>query len=248
MNKTDYMRSFLQFTTDHTDHTPRAQIDATCRLVAPDGSACEYVLNAGCISENMYVPKNLTQEPASEFLMIASRSDYMIMKDFSSARPGLCEARRVGERMSTHDGKGSAILRIDISMVEFSQARKLVEYDEIREAILGNRPLNGRTTYLHEDGKTQVVMDYPIRICNVPRAQRRWQVDTGRVLAAVRPMTAGLAVTQFAPAYVVYNDWGWAELAAFTLSPTPGQESCAPHYGAIRRIEAKNEIFCIGAA
>lgn len=166
-NDYDYARSFLQFTADRTNHTPRLQIDASLRLLDPGGTEKEYFLTAPCISETMYVPANLVQRPSSEFCMIATQNDeFMTIKKHASiAHDPQRSALRVGLVMPTHDGKGTCMQRIMIDMKRFSQARKIESYEDIREAILGNRVLNGRSTLRDSDGLAQIVREYPIKTC-----------------------------------------------------------------------------------
>lgn len=248
MNNFDFARSFLKFTTDHSNHTPRLQVDASCTITPRGGQAKTYYLTASCISESMYVPANLVHRPASEFVMIASPGEeYKIIKCFASARPDLCEAHRVGQTMSTHSGENSTMLKVEVGMALVARARKLEEYEEIRDAIIGNRCLNGRTTFRDEEG-AEVVMDYPIRICNIPHDQRRWQVDTGRVLLPSQPGGNGLAVSRLSPAYIVFNEWDWAEVAILVLATSDQKALCTSQYCDIRRLTAKNEIFCVEGA
>ena len=54
----DYSRSFLQFTTDHSNHTPRMQLEASCWL-SGEGEGVEFFLTSDCISERMYSPSGL---------------------------------------------------------------------------------------------------------------------------------------------------------------------------------------------
>lgn len=244
-NDYDYARSFLQFTTDRTNHTPRLQIDASLRLLASDGTEKEYFLTAPCISETMYAPANLVQRPSSEFCMIASQNDEFmaIKKHASSAHDPQRSALRVGERMPTHDGKGTRMQRIMIDMKRFPHARKIESYEDIREAILGNRVLTGRSTLLNSDGLAQIVMEYPIKTCNIPHDRRQWQIDTGPVLVASEAMTDGKPITRLNRAHLVYNSWDWAEIAALAPTPIEGASAATSHYSNIQRIEVQNEIF-----
>jgi hypothetical protein len=241
MNRNDFSRSFLKFTTNHAQHTPRLQVDALCTFHPAGGAPLRYALTSPCICETMYAPADLVQRPPAVFLMIASTEEYMMIKDFAGARPDAREPRRVGEAMSTHDGKGSTMLRIEIDRVEFPRVRKIESYEDIREAILGNRVLIGRTTFADADG-ARVELDYPIRVCNIPHTRRGWQVDTGPVLFP-QGAPGGSLVARLAPAYVVYNAWDWAEFAILRLN-TPGAPAApAAQFTDIRRLAVVNEIF-----
>jgi hypothetical protein len=128
-------------------------------------------------------------------------------------------------------------------MRHFARARRLESYEEIREAILGNRPLNGRSTWVAADGQTQIVMEYPIKTCNIANDKARWQIDTGPILAAAPAGDGGLSITGLVRAHLVYNAWDWAELAASAATPIEGTSAATIHYSDIRRITVQNELF-----
>ncbi len=243
MNWVDFGRSFLKFTSDHARHTPRLQVDALCTLRTAGGREARYALTSPCICETMYAPSDLVQRPSGVFRMIASTEEFMMLKDFAGAKADAREPRRVGEAMSTHDGKGSRVLRIEIDVAERGPGRRLEGYEEIREAILGNAPLNGRTTL--REGRTEAVMDYPIRVCNVPHTQRAWQVDTGPVLMLQGAEGPGLTVARLTPGYLVYNAWDWAE-GAMLCYATEGSGLPVARFSDVRRLAGRNEIFCAG--
>jgi hypothetical protein len=246
-NDYDYARSFLQFTTDRTNHTPRLQVDASLRLCGADGAEEEYFLTAPCISETMYAAANLVQRPSSEFYMIASRDDeFMSVKEHaSSAHDPQRRALRVGEVMPTHDGKGARMVRLEIAMRRFARTSRIESYEEIRDSILGNHPLNGRSTLLAADGQTRIVMEYPIKTCNIAHDKARWQIDTGPILVAVPAADGGLSITCLTRAHLVYNAWDWAEMAASAVTPIEGTAAATVHYSDIRRINVSNELFCL---
>lgn len=245
MNRYDFARSFLKFTTNHAQHTPRLQVDALCTFHPAGAAPVRYALTSPCISETMYAASGLVQQPPSVFGMIASTTEFKMTKEFAGARPDVCEPHRVGETMSTHDGKGSTMLKIEIDMVEHPAARKIETYEDIREAILGNRVLNGRTAFTDADGKTRVELDYPIRVCNIPHTRRGWQVDTGPILVPQGAPGAAISVARLAPAFIVYNAWDWVEVAILRLN-TPPASAPASQFSDIRRLATVNEIFCAG--
>lgn len=243
MNTYNFSRSFLQFTTNRVNHTPRLQIDSVCRLVYSDGDSDDFFLTVPCISEAMYVSEKLVQSPVSEFFLIANQNDkYMATKTFADAKQTWQEVHNVGERMSTYDDQGAEMKSCVVQMRCFDQVRKLSTYAEIREAILNNCLLNGRTSYFDPDKKTKIVIDYPIKICNIAHGQESWQVDTNRILY---PGKVG-GIENFKPAHIVYNSWDWAEVAVLAETPIHEGKSKTWHYNDIQRIDnVVNEIFSI---
>ncbi len=242
MNTFDYTRSFVQFSTANPSNTPRTSVDAVCTLTGADGVARQFVLSNACIGENMYFDQGLVQRPGTEFLQIASHDDlFMFIKDAGGACPDIRKYQHAGDVMPTHDGKGITLTRVDVDLKHHAGATPLTTHEDACEAMLANKVINVRTTYADPDG-TQVVMDYPLRCTNVWPEKQRWQVDTGRILAFAPADGDGETVERLRPAYIVSNDWHWAEIAIQSLS---FDGSRAARYDNIHRIDAKNELFAV---
>jgi len=240
----DYGRSFLQFTTDHSHHTPRMQLEASCWLSGA-GEGVEYFLTSDCISERMYSPSGLIHQPASLFSLIAGNDGRFLMrKRHASAGNDIEEAHRVGEKMSSHDGKGATMLKIAIEARAAPNPRRLREYGEIREAILQNRPLIGRTTYESAGGKSKVQLGYPIKTCNIAHGIEAWQIDTGPILFPAFPIADRIDLACLRPAFIVFNTWNWAELAVQTAVALDSSQARTTHFSEIVRLEGvANELF-----
>jgi hypothetical protein len=235
----DFGRSFLRWTSTKNKHTPRLLVDAACTLTR-DGKSKEYFLSAMCASEKMYADKGLIHQPASEFAMVcAPNEEYMFYKWFAAAGLNMMEPHRIGETMTTQDGRGSPITEMSVHMAHHPQVRNLTSYTEIREAILGDKVLNARTEYLGEDGKTQVVLNYPVKICNIAHGRERWQVDTAILVPDLSART-DLPIGIFRMGYIVFNSWDWAEIILRQPNSTEDGKSA---FTASRRITAKNQIF-----
>ena len=246
MNSCDFARSFLKFTgKDHSKHTPRLQVDAVCRLTAPDKKVTEYVVTVPCMSENMYRPSGLIQEPTSHFAMFAGNDGtFTILKHHASAAHDVRQIRRVGERISTHDGKGETIGSVDVTLNPWKRARRLTIYKEIREAILNDHPINGITRYLDADGKTQIELEYPVKTCNIANAHEGWQIDTGPVIMPDPASTAQPAIERMTMAFLVYNAWSWADTALKVPSPVDGGGALTQQYSRLLRMEpVANELY-----
>jgi hypothetical protein len=245
VNTTDFGRSFLQFTTDHSAHTPRLQLEASCALTGA-GAAREFHLAAPCLAERMYREAGLAIEPTSLFWMIASHNDeFLMQKCHASAAQDVREAHRLGESMSTQDGKGARMQKLEITLRRLRNVRKIETHDEIREAILGNRVMTGRTTYTEPGTGTQVRLDYPIKVCNIAHQQKRWQIDTGPIVMPDPALRSDLTVGRLNLAYLVYNDWGWAEVALRCATPVGATAGQTQHFSRVQRLEnVVNELFC----
>ncbi len=237
----DYSRSFLRWTSTKNNHSPRLQIDAACTLTR-DGRSSDYFLSAMCTGETMYADKNLIHLPANEFAMVCeSNKQFMFFKWFAAPELNVIEPHRVGEVMTTQDGKGSRIEEMPVHMAYHARVRPLTTYAEIREAILGNKRLNGRTEYLGEDGKTTVVLNFPIKICNIAHGRERWQIDTPILLPDLAAR-AELPIGVFRMGYIVFNSWDWAEVILRKPGKQPAGKSA---FTESRRLTAKNQLFCV---
>lgn len=237
----DFGRSFLRWTSTGNNHTPRLMVDASCTLIR-DGKTKEYFLSAMCTGEKMYADRDLIHQPANEFAMVCVPNEqYMFFKWFADPALNIIEPHRVGETMTTKDGKGSPIVEMKVHMAQADKVRPLTTYAEIRTAILGDKRLNGRTTYLGEDGKTEVVLNYPVKICNIAHGRERWQVDTGVLLPDLK-VKAELPIGVMRMGYIVFNSWDWAEVI---LRKSGAQVLSKTAFSEPRRITAKNQLFAL---
>ncbi len=242
MNATDYTRSFIQFTVDSWDNTPRTTIDAGCTLITPKGDIHRYVLGNACIGENMYASRGLVQEPGTEFLQIVSDERFTYLKDAGGACPDIRASQVIGERLPTYDGRGVMLLDISVELIDHPRLKPITTHAQVCEAMMANRVINARTSYVEPDG-VKVVLDYQVRCCNVSGSSGRWQVDTGRILALSSVAREGDGLfSRLAPAYIVYNDWNYAELA---VQRSSADGAAAARYDDVRGLEVLNELFVI---
>jgi len=245
MNACDFSRSFVRWTSATNNHTPRLQIAAACTLGDADGVR-DYFLTDTCTGEQMYADEGLIHLPANEFAMIYGPGDqeYMFIKYYADDALNVVEAHRVGEAMTTHDGRGAPIVEMAADMVRHDRVHELKEYGEIREAILGNRRLNARTEYLGEDGDTRVVLDYPVRICNVAHGRERWQIDTGPILLPDLSLPREPRIGRLRSGYIVFNSPDRAEII-YRRATSSDAGLDGSHFSAGRGIEARNSIYCL---
>jgi hypothetical protein len=240
----DFPRSFLQWTSTNNNHSPRLQIEAACTLEGSAGKR-EFFLTAACAGETMYAERDLIHLPASEFAVIyCPDGEYVFFKWHADPRLDVCEAHRVGEAMTTHDGRGAPIVEMRLAMAHHASVRPLAGYTEIRQAILGNRPLLAQTQYRDEAAGLTVTLDYPVRVCNVAHGRERWQIDTGPIVLPDAMPPSARPIECLRPGYIVYNCWDWAEVivrAPRSASPY----AAASHFSESRRLDARNSLYCI---
>ena len=242
MNSINFARSFLHFVTDRPHHTAVARMAATCQLTLADGTSKWFVLTDECICETMYAQEELVQPPGQEFLLIAAPGDqFMFIKNASGSGPDQREAHRVGADMTTYAGR-STVKSVEVAMSHYPSVQKLTSDEQICEAILSHRSINGQTHYTDPADGTKVQMEYPVRCLNCAQDELRWQMDTGRVLALARGPVNGLLVERLAPSYIVFNQSDWAELA---ILKTTLEGATASQYSDIRKLRVCNELFVV---
>ena len=235
----DFGNSYLYFTSDGANHTPRIRLDAVCTLVGE--TARTYYLGCACMAENMYRPKGHIQEPVAEFTIILSPGrEFQILKRHASAAHDVRRSLRVGERMPTHDGKGSTMLSVEAKLRHATRETPIVDYDGFRAALLAGHSINARTTFLDADGKTRVILDYPANTTNASNDQPAWQVDAGPMLFPLPAKENALEVDRMELAFIVFNSFEYAEVAI--NEPSAGTR----HFASPRGLACKNELFVLG--
>ena len=245
MNNCDYSRSFLQFSTEHSRHTPRLRIKAGCALTGPDGVTNDFYLAGTCMAENMYRASGLVQEPTATFTMVAAHNDQLVMrKQHASAGDDVVNVIKLGGTLSTRDGKGATVTKIDICVRRLPKMRKIESYADIRDAILGNKVINGRTTYRETAKGTTVVLDYPVDVCNIPHDHEGWQVDTGPIVMPDPDLSGSLPVARLNLDFIVYNSWTYAEAALRSNAPVKGGGQTLHYSKLISMDNVVNELFC----
>lgn len=244
INDTDFGRSFVRFSTTRVNHTPRLNLAASCTLVSPGQAPLTYHLSVACIAENMYLPKGHIQEPVAEFNLVQlPKTELMILRRHADAAKDLRRAHRVGEFMPTHDGKGAAVVELDTHISRFKNVSPITTYPAFRDALLGNLPINGRTTYTDTDGKTHITLDYPVNTGNVRHDQEGWQVDAGPILMPSSPLAPdSLLITRLDMAFIVYNAWDYAEATLCEDSPV-GSDGKTNFYKQIKGLTCQNQMF-----
>lgn len=256
----DYGRSYLRFRSDRVNHSPRLQLDASCLLRFADGRERRFVLTSPCIGERMYEETGLIHEPPFEFLMVGEHgSEYAIHRKHATADGDAREVHRFGEAMETAGGVPARIQELDVHLTTYGRVEPITTYEGFRDALLGNRPVNGRTTYLAADGATTVVLEYPAKTMNVAHGRALWQVDAGPALVPdlAGPVASGdVLAGRFDVAFLVFNRWDYVEMVAREVvaageagagagaGPGAAGALMTTHYGRRRGLAVRNELFC----
>lgn len=194
----------------------------------------------------MYQDKDLIQDLSCEFRMIASENEYRMIKDYPTHDLDSDMARRKDELHQTFDGSRAQLTELAIFVEKVETAWEITAYDEFAEAFLRNRRFLGVTELKSPDGKLTARMEYPIRTSNILKEKRLWQIDAGPVLFPDFSRQPSLPVELFARAYIVFNNFDWAEVIVHQPAPVMKdgkQVAVATNYHAPFRIPARSRLY-----
>lgn len=247
----DFSRSFVTFVTHGRGNNARIQVEARCVLKdTQKGTTEEYFLLASCKSEDTYGQGDLFTKPNYDFSAIFSRKDYRLIRQHAS---GSNNNPSVGAIPDFFD---DVVFHIQPG----SHAQVLRESGDIVEATLKNRILVGRTELTLKDGKTQAILDYPIKTINVNDQKTLFQVDTGPLLYPNLDSPHTRTIDAFEHAFLAYKTFHLAEFISLqptslldTVKNVAERERLLPlksvlsvnHYSAIRKSPAKNTLMAI---
>lgn len=219
MNQIDFARTQLRFSTTRVNDTPRLNVDAVCTLTEPAKGPRRYFLTCACIGEAMYVREGLIHEPVHEFNLIAAPGrEFMMIKRYANASLDMLTALTINDTMPTHDGRGAKVVELEVSEVFHAAVQRIEDYAAFREALLGGKLINGRTSYTTADG-LRVTLDYPARTVNVAHEQEAWQVDAGPILMPLSlPTNSTRLIERLDMAFLVFNCFDYAEAGCSTAN------------------------------
>ncbi len=256
MQTIDFARSSFTFRVDSEKKPPktvtqkvpyslnnaRIPIEASLTVSEKDGGFREeYVLGVSCKTEQVGVEQGIWHIPNADFKPIFSSDTFMAIKTYEVANrgatlypPSLGEQpeRQIVAIEETFDD-----VRIDLSRVD---GRVLETPRAIVEAVLGNVPLNARTTI--ENDRYAAVLEYPVKTINANERDWIYQPDTGPVLLpdlsrGPEEMMAGIEL-----AFAAFNTPDWVEF--IVRVPTPVAEGVnVYHYAEPVRMDCVNEVL-----
>ena len=174
----------------------------------------------------------------------------MFVKSFET-EPGFERmAYRRGDTVKRKNVQMKGVIDIlESGLRYFIEVAELTTYKEVHDAMVGNKPILGRTRYLAKKGdeEIEVVAEYPVTVMNTRHDHDMWQVDTGPMLLPDFSIEHNLEVALFRQAYIAYNRWDYAECAMRLPVAIDGvdhpvlyYENCGPP-GA----EVRNQLFVV---
>ncbi|MFC1717135.1 hypothetical protein ACFL6S_25960 [Candidatus Poribacteria bacterium] len=236
MESCDFSRSFITFMTKDRSNNARIQVEAWCVVLDKETGASEnYYLVASCKGEDTYGEGCLFLVPGYDFCMVYSAADFMIIRTHANAER---------DNTTVGDNRGHFLdVHFHIEMVD---AKVLESNEEIVQATLDNRILNGRSEIADESGRYNATLEFPIKTMNVNDINNAYQVDTGPILLPDFTSSKGRMVERFQLAFVAYNQ---EDEAYFVIQePVPiieGSSEKVSHYSKVVRMDAQNAVIAL---
>jgi hypothetical protein len=152
----------------------------------------------------------------------------------------------MGEKRTNFDGSRSHWLEQRYMLPE-TEATALGNGEEVIAATLGGTAIVGRTTLTGTDGRRAELL-YPIPYMNVHPPIGGFQVDVGPILLPDLTSVEEPPVARMSLAYIMFNTFDRIELAIRVPTRIGEDEGAVTlHYAKVVRMEAKNELFGLGA-
>ena len=256
MRTIDFARSYFTFRVDSEKKPPktvtqkvpyslnnaRIPIEAVLTVTGKaDGFHEEIVLGVSCKTEQVGVERGIWHIPNADFKPIFSSDTFMSIKTYEVADRGATlypptlgeqPERQIISIEETFDD-----VRIDLSRVD---GRALETPRAIVEAVLGNVPLNARTTI--ENERYTAVLEYPIKTINANERDWIYQPDTGPVLLPDLSRNPEEMMEGIELAFAAFNTTDWVEF--IVRVPTPIAEGVnVYHYAEPVRMDCVNEVL-----
>ena len=191
----------------------------------------------------MYRSDILWQTPNHEFTGIFSSTEFM------SGHVAVEKASEFHGDLKTAHSIIDRFVDFHITKRNFPQTQRLDSDEQIIEATLKDLMLIARTELRDDAGNLRAMIEYPIKTMNVQEEHGRFQVDTGPLLFPDLASPVDGTIESLSMAFVCYNNF---DVAEFVLrQPTPVMEggnevASVIEYSGVRRVEVKNDIFCVG--
>ena len=215
-------------------------------MISDNGRSRQYVLGASCKSEQVYVKRDVWQHPCADMCIVMSDEHAVMVKswDHRGQKVYLNPPAR-GAQPSRHTVVTSEAFsgtRIDMRRVE---GRHLEADPQIIDAGMNHAVFVSQTQYTLEDGR-DVLLEYPVKVCNFGPREVYYQVDTGPILIPNPNREHTLEIESLELAYIAHNAADWAEVIVNV--PTPiASGAVVDHYSESRRLDGVvNRMIVLG--
>jgi len=249
MQVCDYSRSFCGFEIDtkkqpaltmsrpapQTHNVGRFPIDCRC-VITSENQSRQYVLGASCKSEQVNVKQDVWHDPCADMCLILSDDYALVIKSWDhrgrkvDLHPPTLGTQPLRHTLVTKEAYSQS--RIDLHSVE---GRLLKTAEETIEAGLANLPLISQTEWTLDDGRN-VLLEYPVKVCNFGPREIYYQVDTGPILIPNPAREHKHEIESLELAYIAHNAVDWAEVVVNVPTSIEGG-AVVDHYSESRRLE-----------
>ena len=251
----DYGVSSVSWTAKHnpTDnrkpgHMPwdnkavRILIDSRCEIIDKQTGVSEwYYLITPCRTEWMYRDDVLWQDdPNLEFVGIFSE---MYSK---SGQVRVPNKSKLQQYMNAVQKTSDVLIDFHTNLSFYKTINELPNDSDVIQATLDLQPLIATTEIESLDGKSKVIIEYPIKTMNFVEEKERFQVDTGPLLFPDFDIDSIYEIEKLQLAFVCYNNRNVAEFVArvpTTIETTSHNTIETMEYSKIKRIEVTTKLY-----
>lgn len=252
----DFARSFIRWRSDTTRRKPltvsqeppttlndvRMPLDCLA-VVARAGRQDEFALGASCKGEQVFVERDVWQQPTADMLAISGAGQFMVIKRWDKANKGvMLHPPSLGVQPERQYVDPAAAFESNTVAIHRRAARRLESIDAILEVLGGNREVTARTTFPIDGG--EVTIEYPVKTVNYSGRHRYYQVDTGPVLFFGEPTGINL-IEHFHLAFIAHLGGDWAEFLVSRPTPLDNLPVAVHHYSETRRVNAQNSLWVV---
>ena len=135
----DFTNSFVCWWMDSVNHSPRCALRARCKIETGKKEEIFYLTHA-CAGENMYVTRNLIQQPTAEFHLIFSEAgEILTVKFFDRGNDNIRSVVRVGVPFEASVNRGCTITRLEKKLRKLRQCLLPKPKQRLRQKLRWNK-------------------------------------------------------------------------------------------------------------
>ena len=188
--------------TEGAVHRIRIQLDSACTLTnEKTGEKQEYFLILPCQTEYTIVKENLFQIPSSEWRMLFGHEETIPISYKPRDEPDNLKRSKISDLFAEHS--------VEIRTID--NARELTTHDEVIESTLADELMNARTTYRDEKRQVAVTLEFPMKLINIQKKEKLFQVCMGAVPIPDLGTWDGTSVNRVFLADLAFSEFDYIE-------------------------------------
>lgn len=222
----------------------RVPLECRLEIVDPQGKKTEYVLNASCKSEQVWVQHDVWHQPNADMSAIASSNEFCILKRWDKYNKGVM---RYPETLGVQPERqvvepNAAFDRFSIDM-HWVSVHELETIDEILTTLFSGQSVIARTEY--KQNGYSIMIEYPVKAVNFSERERFYQVDTGPIIFPDFASSGTSLIEKLQVAYIAHNCPQWAEMIVCVPTALNENDSVWHFSKSVRITESRNSLLAV---